>query len=84
MPARRASGGIGELLVEHRQGSYALAGVLFFTDTTVLARRNLFVGILEVAAERRPAVKSAVAVLARADVGRDTCVDINVTWGASI
>ena len=84
LPTRRAARSIRELLVKHRQGSDTLAGILLFTDTTVLTRRNLLVGILEVAAERRPAVKSAVAVLARADVGRDTCVDINVTWGASI
>ena len=70
--------------MEHRQSRDALARVLFFTDTTVLARRDLFVGILEVAAERRPAVEATVTVLARADVGRDTCVYIDVSWGASI
>ena len=70
--------------MEHTQSSHALAGILLFTDTTVLARRNLLIGILEVATERRPAVEAAVAVLARADVGRDTCVYINVAWGASI
>ena len=70
--------------MEHRQRSYALTSVLFFTDTTVLTGRDLFVGVLEVAAERRPAVEATVAVLARADVGRDTCVYINVAWGASI
>ena len=84
LPTRRSARSIGELLVEHRQSSHALACILFFTDTTVLTRRDLFIGVLEVAAERRPAVEAAVTVLARADVGRDTCVDINVTWGASI
>ena len=64
--------------MEHRQGSYALARILLFTDTTVLTRRNLFVRVLQVTAERRPAVEATVAVLARADVGRDTCVYINV------
>ena len=70
--------------MEHTQSSHALTRILLLANTTILARRNLFVGILEVATERRPAVKATVTVLARADVGRDTCVDINVTWGASI
>ena len=70
--------------MEHRQGSDALAGVLFFTDTTVLASGNLLIGVLEVATERRPAVEATVAILARADVGRDTCVYIDVAWGAKI
>ena len=61
--------------MEHRQGSYALTSVLFFTDTTVLTRRDLLIGILEVATERRPAVEAAVTILARADVGSDTCVE---------
>ena len=60
--------------MEHAKRRDALACILLFTDTTVLARRNLLIGVLEVAAERRPAVEATVAVLARADVGRDTCV----------
>ena len=63
---------------------HALARILLFTDTTVLARRDLFIGVLEVTAERRPAVKATVTVLARADVGRDTCVYIDVSRGAKI
>ena len=63
---------------------HALAGILLLAYTTVLTRRDLFIGVLEVTAERRPAVEAAVTVLARADVGRDTCVYINVAWGASI
>ena len=84
LPARRSARSIREFLVQDTECGDALAGVLLFTDTTVLTRRNLFVRVLEVATERRPAVEAAVTVLARADVGRDTCVDINVTWGASI
>ena len=64
--------------MEHRQGSYALARILLLANTTVLARGDLFVRVLEVATQRRPAVKATVTVLARADVGRDTCVYINV------
>ena len=75
LPARRSARRIGELLVEHTQSSHALTSIFLFTDTTVLASGNLFVRVLEVATERRPAVKSAVTVLARADVGRDTCVE---------
>ena len=61
--------------MKHRQGSYALAGVLFFTDTTVLARRNLFVRVLEVATERRSTVEATVTVLARANVRCNACVE---------
>ncbi len=75
LPTRRAARSIRELLVKHRQSRDALAGILLFTDTTVLTRRNLLIGVLEVATERRPAVEATVTVLARADVGRDTCVD---------
>ena len=84
LPASRAARSIGEFLVQDTECRHALAGVLLFTDTTVLTRRNLFIRVLEVATERRSTVKSAVAVLARADVGSDTCAYINVSWGASI
>ena len=70
--------------MEHRQGSDTLTSIFLLANTAVLTRRNLFVRVLEVAAERRSTVEAAVAVLARADVGRDTCVYINVAWGASI
>ena len=70
--------------MKHRKGSDTLTCILLLAHATVLARRNLLVGILEVATERRPAVEATVAVLARADVGRDTCVYIDVSWGASI
>ena len=75
MPARRAARRIREFFVEHRKRGHTLACILLFTDTTVLARRDLFVRILEVATERRPAVEAAVTILARADVGSDTCVE---------
>ena len=84
LPARRAARSIRELLVEHRQGGYALTSIFLLANTTVLARRNLFIGVLEVATERRSTVEATVTVLARADVGRDTCVYIDVSRGASI
>ena len=84
LPTRRATRSIRELLVKHRKGSDTLTSIFLLANTAVLASSDLFVGILEVATERRPAVEAAVAVLARADVGRDTCVYINVSWGASI
>ena len=61
--------------MKHRKGSDTFTCILLLANTAVLARRDLFVRILEVTAERRPAVEAAVTVLARADVGRDTCVD---------
>ena len=60
--------------MEHTQSSHALACILLFADTAILARSDLLVWILEVATERRPAVEAAVTILARTDVGRDTCV----------
>ena len=41
------------------------------THTTVLTRRDLFIGVLEVTAERRPAIEATVTILARADVRGD-------------
>ena len=78
LPTRRAARSIRELLVEHRKGSDTLTSILLFTDTTVLAGSDLLVGILEVATERRPAVEATVTIFTSADVGRDTCVYMNV------
>ena len=65
--------------MEHRQGSDTLTSIFLLANTAVLTRRNLLIGVLEVVAERRSAVEATVTILARTDVGRDTCVYINVT-----
>ena len=75
LPARRAARSVGEFFMEHRQGSDTLTSILLLAHATVLTRGDLLIGVLEVTAERRPAVEATVAVLARTDVGRDTCVD---------
>ena len=47
---------------------------LLLTYATVLTRRNLFVRVLQVTTERRPAVKSAVAILDVQTSARYLCI----------
>ena len=61
--------------MKHRKGSDTLTSIFLLANTAVLASSDLFVGILEVAAERRPAVEATVTVLARANVRCNACVE---------